>query len=66
MSRSTIGHQLNKLGSIQVSDAIYQVPMPPSLFVLELDILSFTLYGNDGHLGHVTQLICVNFITIQP
>ena len=26
----------------------------------------FTLYGHGGHLGHVTQLICINFHFYSP
>ena len=26
----------------------------------------FTLYGHNGHVGHVTQLICINFHSHSP
>ena len=26
----------------------------------------FTIYGHGGHVGHVTQLICINFHTHSP
>ena len=26
----------------------------------------FTIYGHDSHVGHVTQLICINFHSILP
>ena len=26
-----------------------------------LRFLLFTIYGHGGHVGHVTQLICINF-----
>ena len=33
----------------------------------EEDILKvFTIYGHDGHVGHVTQLICINFHSYSP
>ena len=33
-----------------------------SLLVLEKKIFKvFTIYGHSSHVGHVTQLICINF-----
>ena len=26
----------------------------------------FTIYGHGGHVGHVTQLICINFQSYSP
>ena len=26
----------------------------------------FTIYGHGGHVGHVTQLICINFHSYSP
>ena len=26
----------------------------------------FTIYGHGGHVGHVTQLICINFHSYAP
>ena len=26
----------------------------------------FTIYGHGGHVGHVTQLICINFHSFSP
>ena len=26
----------------------------------------FTIYGHGGHIGHVTQLICINFHSYSP
>ena len=26
----------------------------------------FTTYGHGGHVGHVTQLICINFHSFSP
>ena len=26
----------------------------------------FTIYGHGGHVGHVTQLICINFYSYSP
>ena len=32
----------------------------------EEDFLRFTIYGHGGHVGHVTQLICINFHSYSP
>ena len=32
----------------------------------EEDFLRFLLYGHGGHVGHVTQLICINFHSYSP
>ena len=32
----------------------------------EKNFTSFSIYGNGGHLGHVTQLICINFHSHSP
>ena len=38
-----------------------------SLLVLEKKIFKdFTIYGHSGHVGHVTQLICINFHSYSP
>ena len=28
--------------------------------------MDFTIYGHGGHVGHVTQLICINFHSHSP
>ena len=33
----------------------------------EIDFFKvFTIYGHGGHVGHVTQLICINFHSHSP
>ena len=33
----------------------------PYTMLAEEDFKVFTIYGNGGHVGHGTQLICINF-----
>ena len=61
-SRSTWGHHLNKLGSTQSHNAIYQVSRQSTQGFRRRRIVKvFTIYGHCGHPGQETWTIWTNF-----
>ena len=59
-----IGHNLNNLGSTMLHTKFKGHRSSDSG---EEDFFKvFTIYGHGGHVGHVTQLICINFHSFSP
>ena len=66
-SRSTQGHNLNNLGSTCIDNATYQVSRSSVYcFWSRRFFKVLTIYWHGGHVGHVTQLICINFHSHSP
>ena len=66
-SKSTQGDNLNNLGSTCIDNAIYQVSRSSvNWFWRRRFFKIFTIYGHGGNVGHVTQLICINFHFHSP
>ena len=55
-----MGRNLNNVGSTRIDNAIYQV-LTSSVYCFwrRRFFKGFTIYGHGGHVGHVTQLICI-------
>ena len=67
VSRSTKGNNLNNLDSTCIENATYKVSRSLVYwFWRKRFIKAFTTYGHGGHVGHVTQLICINFHSYSP
>ena len=66
-SRSIQGHNLNNLGTTRIDNATYQVSRSSiHRFWRRRFFNVFTIYGHDGHVGHVPQLICISFYSHSP
>ena len=66
-SRSTQGHNLNKLGSTRAPNAPYQVSRSSAFWFRRRRFFKvFTIYGHGGHLGHVTCTSWTNFDSPIP
>ena len=66
-SRSTQGHNLNNFGSTPIHNTTYQVSRSLVYWFWRRRFFKvFTIYGHGGHVGHVTQLICINFHSHSP
>ena len=66
-SRSTQGHNLNTLGSTYIDNATYQVSRSSVYWFSRRRFFKvFIIYGHGGHVGRVTQLICINFHSHSP
>ena len=60
--RSTQCHNLNNLGSTCIETATYQVSrLSVYCFWTKRFFYGFTVYRHCGHVGHVTELICINY-----
>ena len=58
---------MNNLGSTRLDNAKYQVSRSSVYcFWRRRFFKVFTIYGHGGHVGHVTQLICINFHSHSP
>ena len=64
--RSTQGDNLNNLGSTCIANASYKVLRSSVYWFWRRFFKVFTIYGHDSHVGHVTQLICINFHSYSP
>ena len=61
-SRSTQGHNLINFSSTCIDNAANQVSRSSVYWFWRRRFFKvFTIYGHGGHVGHVTQLICINF-----
>ena len=66
-SRSTQAHNLNNLGSTCIDNVTYHVSRSSVYWFWRRRFFKvFTIYGHGGHVGHVTQLICINFHSNSP
>ena len=63
-----MSHYLNNLDSTCIDHAIDQVSRS-SVYCFwgrRVFLYIFTIYGHGGHVGHVTQLMCINFHSHSP
>ena len=66
-SRSTQGNNLNILGSACIDNATHKVSRSLVYWFWRRRFFKvFTIYGHCSHVGHVTQLICINFNSYSP
>ena len=58
---------MNNLGCVCIDNATYQFSRSSAYcFWRRRFFQVFTIYGHGGHVGHVTQLICINFHSHTP
>ena len=67
-SRSTQGHNMKNLGSTHIDNATYQVSRSSVYWFWRSKYFFYGFYHiwACGHVGHVTQLICINFHFHSP
>ena len=58
---------MKNLGSTRIDNATYSVSRSSVKWFWRRRFFKvFTIYGHGGHVGHVTQLICINFHSYSP
>ena len=61
-----MGNNWNNLGSTCIDNATYRVSRSSVYWFWRRFFKVFTIYGHGDHVGHVTQLICINFHSHSP